>query len=96
MISRYLAVAALFALAVTAAGCVESGRNKARGSSDISDDFDQQEWANTSPVGDGSEESGAYYGAAGPTSDPSPTLRTASPEPVPASRTPAAPRLGRD
>jgi hypothetical protein len=93
MISRWFRLVALVALAAPALGCMGSGRNKVQDSSDVSDDFDQQEWANTSPVGDGSEESGGYYGAPGPTT---PARRAASPEPAPATRTPASPRLGGD
>jgi hypothetical protein len=81
-------------VATAAGGCVESDRNKARGSNDVSDDFDQQQWATTSPVGDGSESSGAYYGTPGPSTEPVPERRAASPR-APA-RSPARPRLDSD
>jgi hypothetical protein len=88
-------MAASLALAPCFLGCIEGDRNRARTSNDVSDDFDQQQWATTSPRGDGSGESGGYYGAPGPTSEPVPERRAANPEAVPA-RTPAAPRLRSD
>jgi hypothetical protein len=95
MKSRLLRAAALLALATCLSGCIDGDRNRARSSDDVSDDFDQQQWATTSPHGDGSGDSEGYYGAPGPTSEPVPERRPANPEAVPA-RTPAAPRLGSD
>jgi hypothetical protein len=95
MTFRLLRMAAPLVLAPCFLGCIESDRNRARDGSDVSDDFDQQQWATTSPNGDGSGESGAYFGSPGPTSEPVPARRAASPEAVPA-RTPASPRPGSD
>jgi hypothetical protein len=95
MTTRILRAAVTLVLGISLGGCIESGRSKARDGSDVSDDFDQQQWATTSPVGDSSEESGAYYGAPGPSSEPSPVRRAANPEPA-ATRTPASPQIGSD
>ena len=97
MIFRYFrGAASLLLLATCAAGCFDRGRDKVRAGDDVTDDFDQQQWANTSPVGDGSGESGAYYGSPGRTTEPSPARHAASPEPVKAARTPASPRPAND
>ena len=95
MDSRRKFTAATWLLACLFGGCIDRGYSEARDANDVSDDFDQQQWANTSPHGDGSGESGAYYGSPGPTSDPVPVRRAASPEPA-TTRTPASPRVSGD
>jgi len=69
-------------------GCVDSDRHRAKSGDEVSDDWEQQQYATTNPNGDGSEGT-AYYGAPGPSSPAA--RRAASPEAAPA-RTSAEPR----
>ncbi len=80
--------AVLVLLTALISGCVDSGRQRAKGGNEVSDDWEQQQYATTNPYGDGSEGT-AYYGAPGP-SGPS-ARRAASPEAAPG-RTSAEPR----
>jgi hypothetical protein len=60
-------------------GCFGRHQSADAQSADVIEDFDQQQYATTSPVGDGSETSSGYFGASGGSTDPehrpaSPTL----------------------
>ena len=78
----------LLLVVIACAGCVDGERQRARGAEQYTDNWEQEQYANTNPYGDGSEGT-AYYGAPGPSTPP--VRHSASPDPVPA-RSPASPR----
>jgi hypothetical protein len=59
------------------------------------DDFDQQQWANTSPYGDGAQSSTGYYGVGSSGTEATPTHTAANPQPRSSAREPASPKSGR-
>lgn len=63
-------IAFLLALCTALMGCGGRHLGADPASADVIEDFDQQQYATTSPVGDGSETSTGYFGASGGSSDP--------------------------